>query len=91
MFIINHFIFRVQHPESCQLNYGLSFESNRNLPYATSCINAERKELAKLSIRQPRFYSELRFRLRVLACVGWCASWLLGRRFLLKIHFSAYG
>jgi hypothetical protein len=27
----------------------------------------------------------------MLACAGWCASWLLGRRFLLKIRFSAYG
>jgi hypothetical protein len=50
-------------------------------------MNSHRKELAKHIIRQLRPYSKL----RVLACAGWCASWLLGRRFLLKIRFSAYG
>jgi hypothetical protein len=50
-------------------------------------MNSHRKELAKPIIRQLRPYSKL----RVLACADWCASWLLGRRFLLKIRFSAYG
>jgi hypothetical protein len=87
----NYFIIKVRHPDSCQLNYGnrvgLSFLSYRNLPNTASCMNNHRKELAKPIMRQPHPYSKL----RVLTCAGWCASWLLGRRFLLKIRISACG